>query len=213
MGSPGRQPVHLVSTAKRVGGRQGLWQAMRKLRQFTLLAVADEAKAEVATVRTYAESLKRGGYLAVVGTVPPKRGATSNHHSAQKRANIYELIRDVGFEAPRVKRDGSPSTQGAAREQMWRAMKMLDRFNPRELALAATTDEHVVADVDARDYVKNLLLAGYLVVVEPATKRAQARYRFVKTRNTGPLPPQVQRLSSIWDANLRMVVWQEEPSE
>lgn len=213
MSVTGRKPIHLVSTAKRVGGRQGIWQAMRKLGQFTLLAVADEAKADVQTVRTYAQCLTAGGYLAVIGTAPPKRSNTSNHQAGQRRANIFELVRDVGIEAPRVRRDGSPCTQGAAREQMWRAMKMLAAFNPRELALAATTDEQAVSDVDAADYVKNLLRAGYLMVVEPATKRSQARYRFVRTRNSGPLPPQVQRLNSVWDANLRMVVWQEEPAE
>lgn len=208
-----RKPIHLVSTAKHVGGRQGVWQAMRKLGKFTLIAVAEESKVDVQTVRTYAQCLTKGGYLAVIGTAPPRRSNTSNHQSGQQRANIYELVRDVGVEAPRVRRDGSPCTQGAAREQMWRAMKMLVVFNPRELALAATTDEQAVSDIDAADYVKNLYRAGYLLVVEPATKKAQARYRFNRVRNSGPLPPQVQRLNSVWDANLRMVVWQEEPSE
>ena len=209
----GRKPAHLVSTSGRVGGRQGVWQAIRKLHQFTIIAVADEARAETETVRTYVESLRRGGYLAVVGTMPPKRSAVSNPHSAQKRANIFELIKDIGFEAPRVKRDGSPCTQGAAREQMWRAMKLLDSFTPRELALAASTDDQAVSGVDAADYARNLHKAAYLMLAQAATKRTQARYRFVRNRNSGPLPPQVQRLSSIWDPNLRMVVWQEEPSE
>ena len=209
----GCKPAHLVSTAGRVGGRQGVWQAIRKLRQFTIIAVADEARAETDMVRTYVDSLRRGGYLTIVGVAPPKRAIASTSHPAQKRANIFELVKDVGFEAPRVKRDGSASTQGAAREQMWRAMKLLDSFTPRELALAASTDEHAVSDVDAADYARNLHKAAYLTLAQAATKRTQARYRFIRNRNSGPLPPQVQRLSSIWDPNLRMVVWQEEPSE
>lgn len=208
----GCKPAHLVSTARKVGGRQGVWQAIRKLRQFTLQAIANEAAADLTAARTYVDSLRRGGYLAVIGTAPPK-GAAGNPQSARKRANIFELVKDVGFEAPRVKRDGSPCIQGAAREQMWRAMKLLDSFTPRELALAASTDDQAVSDVDAADYARNLHKAAYLTVIQAATKRTQARYRFVRNRNSGPLPPQVQRLSSIWDPNLRMVVWQEEPAE
>lgn len=199
----GRKPAHLVSTARRVGGRQGIWQAIRKLHFFGLTVLADEARADRATVRTYVESLVKGGYLRI----------WVNAREASGQPKEYELIKDVGVEAPRVKRDGSPCTQGAAREQMWRAMKLLDSFTPRELALAASTDEHAVSDVDAADYARNLHKAAYLTLAQAATKRTQARYRFIRNRNSGPLPPQVQRLSSIWDPNLRMVVWQEEPAE
>ena len=208
-----RKPAHLVSTAKHIGGRQGVWQAVRKLQSFTVDQIVDECGGDRETVRTYIDSLRRGGYLAKVDTVAPQRTSISNSNVGQKRANLFELVRDIGFEAPRVKRDGSPSVQGAAREQMWRTMKLLDVFSPRELALAASTDDQAVSEVDALDYARYLQKGGYLFVVTAGSPGKQVRYRFVRSRNSGPLPPQVQRLKSVWDPNTRVVVWQEEPSE
>jgi len=208
---PGRKPVHLVAAARHPGSRQAMWEAMRRLRRFTVTSITNETNAVRDTARTFVESLARGGFLAAVGTTEPVDRMFFKPGSGQKVPTVYELVQDIGVEAPRVRRDGSLCTQGLPREQMWRTMKLLAEFTPRELAVAASTEAHPVADEDARDYVKHLLRADYLRIIVPATKRRQARYRLV--RNTGPKPPMVQRLKSVFDPNLRQIVWHDEPAE
>jgi ribosomal protein L28 len=40
-----------------------------------------------------------------------------------------------------------------------------------------------------------------------------ARYKLLKSKNTGALPPMIQRTKHIFHPNLRKVVWQEKPME
>lgn len=47
-------------------------------------------------------------------------------------------------------------------------------------------------------------------MVRPARGRIRARYRFIAGRNSGPRPPQVQRLKQVYDPNLDRVVWRHE---
>ncbi len=208
-----RKPVHLTMTPDKVTGRQAVWQAVRRLKRFTLVDLWHETKEERATVRTYLTALKRGGYVGTVGKRAPKTTAIGIRSHARFQEQVYKLARDVGIEAPRLKRDGTPSTQGAAREQMWRTMKLIGDFTFRDLAVAAATEATPVSEVDARDYVKHLYRAGYLQIVTPATPRSLAAYRFIRVKNTGPRAPMVQRLKSVFDPNTRKVVWQEETSE
>lgn len=208
-----RKPVHLTMTPDKVTGRQAVWQAVRRLKRFTLVDLWHETKEERATVRTYLTALERGGYVATVDMQAPKATAIGIRSPALFKAQVYKLARDVGIEAPRLKRDGTPSTQGSAREQMWRTMKLLGDFTFRDLTVAATTEASPVSELDAKDYVKHLFRAGYLSLVTASTPRALATYRFVRARNTGPRAPMVQRLKSVFDPNTRKVVWQEEPSE
>jgi len=121
---------------------------------------------------------------------------------------LYELVKDVGLEAPRVRRDGTPVEQGQSREHMWRAMKMLPSFTFVDLAVNASTEEMRVTEQDAKDYVKHLLRAKYLTVLIPATPRRKATYRL--TRNTGPRPPMVTRAKIVFDPNLGRIAWVEE---
>lgn len=206
----GRKPVHLLAAGGKPYGRQAMWQAMRKLKRFTLSDVAATSDCKRDSVRTYLHSLVRSGHIRAVGNIPARRSAFLTKPAPENRATLYELVKDQGVEAPRVMRDGSPSTQGAAREQMWRTMRILCEFTPRELAFGAGTEGSPVAESDAGDYARDLERAGYLVRIEKASKLSQARYRFVPARWSGPKAPMVQRLKSIFDPNLNRVVWRDE---
>lgn len=208
-----RKPVHLTMTPAKVTGRQAIWEAVRRLKRFTLIELWHETKEERATVRTYLTSLERGGYVEVVEKKLPPATAIGIRSPSRFKEQVYKLVRDVGIEAPRLKRDGTTSTQGAAREQMWRTMKLLGDFTFRDLTAAAATEAIPIHEVDAKDYIKHLYRAGYLTLVTASTPRSPAAYRFVKARNTGPRAPMVQRLKSVFDPNTREVVWQEEPTE
>ena len=127
-----------------------------------------------------------------------------------------KLIRDNGVEAPRLKRDGSPVTQGLGTEAMWRSMRIIGSFNGRELAAHASACGIEVKESTAKAYIIVLHAAGYLKVVEaaklasPGKPPAQARYVLAPGKYTGPRPPMIQRTKTLYDPNLAKVVWNEE---
>jgi hypothetical protein len=90
---------------------------------------------------------------------------------------------------------------GRGREQMWQTMRALGSFTVADLFVAASTDDHPVAESEARTYCQMLQRAGYL-------SGGAAGYRLV--RYTGPLPPMIQRIKSVYDPNLKEVVWSSE---
>jgi len=195
---PGRKGVVELAAAGEPSGRQAMWERMRELRRFTL-ADLDHLNVERDTIKTYVRSLVRGGYLKMERSDGP---------GGRYAPALYELLRDVGLEAPKLRRDGSPAHQGRSREQMWRAMKMMGKFTPRDLAVTASTEDAAVSEDDAKSYVKHLFAAGYLAVLRAGKPpRTQGLYRLVK--NTGPLPPMVTRAKIVWDPNLGRIAWHE----
>jgi hypothetical protein len=200
--------------AGKVTGRQAVWQAVRRRKRFTLDDIWHDTKHERATVWSYLKALRAGGYIADDGKAPPRTQTLSLKRPQEKhRLMTFKLIKDVGIEAPKLKPDGTPSVQGLPREQMWRTMKLVGDFTFRELAIAARTEIVNVSEEDARAYVKHLKAAGYLMVTKEATPRSLAVYRFVRSKNTGPRAPMIQRLKTVFDPNLCKVMWQEEPNE
>jgi hypothetical protein len=197
-----RQLVHLEN----VGGlskRERIWKVIRRLKTFTGPQIQGELNGFVplATIRTYLQGLENAGFIVFSGTVPKTDGRPGS-------VNRYKLVNDCGVDAPRVRKDGSPVKQGRGREQMWRTIKILKTFTPRELALAASTEERLVKESEAKRYVSFLYHANYLYLVDAAGTK-QARYRFNPRKDTGPKPPQVQRLKTLYDPNLGKIVYQE----
>lgn len=181
------------------GPRQRVWDMLRRTKgkPFERLE-AIPCGVDNDTARTYLTSLERGGYIALVGE---RLGV---HRAVRVRR--YRLVRDVGAEAPRVKRDGSPVLQGLAQEQMWRTLRMLKGdTNARELAAHAGTREVPVIVTAAADYLRNLHHAAYLECTATARRGQIARYRLVN--DTGPRPPMVCRARCLYDPNLGKTVW------
>lgn len=196
-----RQPADKATTTRqRPISRQAIWEAIRaRATGFTLFELERATGINHDTVRSYVKALRAGGFVAVAtpsGRVTPA---------------VFTLARDIGREAPRLRRNGEPVTQGASREQMWRTMKIAVQFTAADLAVQASLPDSAVSEVDAKDYCKRLCAAGYLVVLRGGVPREPSVFRFVSTRDTGPLPPMVQRLKTVFDPNLNRVVWQEEP--
>ncbi|KMQ74033.1 hypothetical protein [Marinobacter subterrani] len=198
-----RKPVHLMANAPRPEGRQVMWEAMRKLRRFRLSDIEDQTRILEKTVQTYVKGLTRAGYLKRIEAPEPPADTRYPPH-------WWELVNDVGVEAPRVTQDGKPVTQGRGREQMWRTMRIIGSFNWRELAVQASTEDHPVKPGEAKDYVHHLYKAGYLGCVQAGGPGQAARYRLFPSRYTGPLPPMVQRIKQVFDPNVGRVVWPKE---
>jgi len=176
--------------------RDAVWEAIRRLRKFTLKDLRHETRLKADTIRDYLTGLAAAGYLEK--SPPPA---------------IYTLVKDCGVEAPRVRKDGSEITMGKSREQMWLVMKVLGEFSVLDLAVHASTESVRVSEIDARNYLMYLHKAGYLAMVvkgKPGHRTgcgAPARYRFLPARYTGPRPPMVQRVKQVYDPNIRQVVW------
>ena len=182
-----RRPVDQMDKAP----QEAVWETIRALEIFTLTEVVDKARVNRKTARDYLKRLMAGGYVEPFGDEEEGR---------------MRLIRQGGIHPPRLKRDGSPVTQGGGTMNMWRTMRMLKTFTPRDLVAHANTPDVTVSELTARSYCSMLLKAGYLRVMQKAVPgKRQATYKFV--RNTGPMPPQIQRVKQVYDPNLGEVTF------
>lgn len=174
-------------------GQQAIWDEIRRLNIFTVTEIWGVVDMHRKSIINYVKRLEAGGF------VEQREDFTTSHR--------YKLVRDAGVHAPRLQKDGSPVTQGEANANMWRAMRMMKQFTPLDLSTHSTTDSVSVAETTAKCYCTMLLKAGYLRVIEKANpfQARQATYRLV--RNTGPFPPQVQRVKQVFDPNLNKVTY------
>lgn len=177
-----RKPVNEVTALET---RAGLWAQIRSMRSFTIVQLRRETRCSVSQTAEYVKGLLAAGII---------------ERSDSERGR-YLLVNDCGTEAPRVRRDGSQVTMGRGREQMWRTMRLLKSFTAVDLAVHASTEEHPVAVKEAASYCRALAKADYL-------DQLATGYRFIPNRYTGPMPPMIQRDKSIYDPNLKKVVWE-----
>lgn len=210
----GRKPVDLIAASAngKLSGRDAIWAEIRKQRElFTLRSLRQALDPHQGnnpgSIDSYLTGLLAGGYIAVI----ERRDVAAQHASglrAGTQERVFKLLKDAGVDAPRVRKDGTPVTQGRKRENLWRSMRIIGEFNYRELATAATTEEHRINERDAQDYVIHLHKAGYLLQTHNAqTAKQLARYRLIPSKYTGPKPPQVQSIKQVFDPNLGQVVW------
>lgn len=181
--------------------RQAIWEEIRKKGDWAFTSTELDIALEASSIRDYLTGLCKAGYLEAVSK--GKRG----------ESNVYRLVNDCGVDAPRVRKDGTPVTQGQGRQQMWNSMRIIKQFTAADLAFNATTDELKVAENEARDYCKMLCHAGYLKVItqgKPGHKAgtgSRSRYMLIPTMWTGPQSPQIQRTRQVYDPNLKKVIW------
>lgn len=199
----GRKPANKLRIDET---REAAWAEIRKAGvAFTVKMVAHATRLSVSSTRDYITGLTAAGYL--------EKALTSCHHGSTVEYR-YTLIKDCGMEAPRVRKDGTIVNQGMGREQLWRALGILaqkgTRFDFRDLRLYASTEKVTVSESDTKHYIRYLLSAGYLIMVETDKPGVAARYRMLQSKWTGPRPPQIQRVRQLYDPNLKKVVWNEE---
>lgn len=182
--------------------RDRLWSAMRALRCFTyqelyrraIRGPSDRGAADAGgQMERYVRSLERAGYL---------RGSAGK--PGQERS--FELVRDPGVEAPRVDKHGRVIVRGAAQTALWRTMKILRIFTVVELAHAASTEALKVGEETTRRYVRFLERARYLVVRKDLGA-STAHYEFMRSRDTGPLAPEIRSKAHVYDPNRGEVAW------
>lgn len=175
----GRRPATATTP-----GRQEIWEAIKQLGDvFTLSELTEKSAANRKTVSDYIRCLIPGGVVADEGE------------------GKFRLIDDRGYHAPRLNREGKPVTQGTGTENMWRSMRGLMEFSPRDIAAHSTTPDVIVSEETAKAYCGMLLRTGYLRVVKKAEPLAGRRAIYRLIRNLGPKPPQIQRVKRVFDPN------------
>jgi hypothetical protein len=186
--------------------QDAIWSSIRELKRFgreelrsSLMKNGNHGISNDA-IGSYLSRLQNGGYIEHVDTVL-QRGFAGCH--------VYELVSDTGREAPRLREDGSQSTQGNCNENLWRAMKILKSFTYQELLLGANTDTVTIQARTAKTYLARLHQAGYLLLIAKGGPAKPARYRLLPSMNTGPRPPMVQRTHRVYDPNLKKIMWSE----
>lgn len=180
------------------GLRQRLWDRIRAAREPFAVADLLHGGEDESTAREYITGLFNARYLGVV------RAAVIRGSADQRCPALYSLVRDVGAEAPRVRRDGTPVTQGMAQEQMWRTLRMMrGDINARELAAHASTPQVPVSPIAANDYLRHLRAAGYLAETMhgQGTGRGGVQSRYRLRLDTGPRAPMVCRAHCLYDPN------------
>jgi len=205
----GKKPVHLVAASGYHTPQDCVWEAIRSLKQFNQIDIEmwlDKRQHKVinsSTLKSYLNRLKKGHYITVID-VTQLKGIAKVHR--------YKLVNDTGIHAPRLTKEGKPTTLGMGRENLWRAMKILDTFNYKDLTQAATTEVIAVKPSEAKDYIKHLYKAGYLQLISASSQKTAtpARYRLLINKNTGPRPPMIQRIKQVFDPNLNQVMWSQD---
>lgn len=172
-----------------VDTRQAVWEAIRTFGEFTVRQLREETTLNIETVREYVIGLENAGYIERTDFL------------VKFEPHRWRLIKDIGHEAPRVRKDGTPVTSGKGRENMWNAMRIMRVFTARELAVAARTPDCHVKESTAADYAKHLWHAGYL------RKNEDGSYRMLPTAYTGPKAPMIQRTKVVWDPNQNKIRW------
>lgn len=176
--------------------RQDLWEKMMDLKTFTIKELGSYNRIEKTTIMSYLRGLVAAGYLTV----------KKDKNGSNKTFNTYSIVKK-SLDYPKVRVDGSIITQGRGTEQMWRSMRVMKTFTPKDLSIHCSTEDVQVSKETANDYIKYLCRAGYLKIKRPSTTSTQAMYLFIPTKYTGPKPPKIQRVKQVFDPNLNCVVW------
>jgi DNA-binding MarR family transcriptional regulator len=174
-----------------VDNRQLIWDALRASvgEWVTIQSLSEELKVNRKTALDYLDALEAAELVA-------RRRDEGQHGLAWVR-----LLREGGYHAPRLRKDGTAVTQGVGVINMWRSMRILKVFTAPEIAQISSTPTVSVTDFTAQSYIGMLFATGFLAVVEkanPALGR-KASYRLV--RNEGPKPPMIQRVKQVYDPN------------
>ncbi len=183
--------------------RDQMWIVIREKQEFTINDIEDETRIIRTTIRSYLQGLVSGGYLQILN--PGERKKAGNTFLPER----YELINDIGVEAPQVDRKGQEVNRGARREQMWRTMKVLGQFNYKDLAINASLEDSSVSEMDAKKYCNMLYKAGFLALKKRGKPGGTLNvYLFLNSKNTGPKPPRIKQITQVWDANTDKVMYE-----
>ncbi len=188
--------------------RQRVWVAIRKHRnEFTIQQVAELGQMKYESAREFICSLTKAGVTEIL------REDKVYDHAKSIKKRYYRLIQDLGYTVPTLTKDGTVVSKVTGNKAMWNALRITKRaLNANELAQLASNDELTIKVETAKEYLRALQRAGYLVVTQQANNAGgRAKYQLLPNMNTGPNPPQIQRAKQVFDPNTNQVMFSERP--
>ena len=185
----------LLPYCKAPTDREKMWAAIRQERRFTKCKIAELAGCNNFQVKDYLLGLMAAGFVARI-------------ESLSRHLSVYELVRDTGVDAPRVRKDGTLLPLGS-RARIWATMRILKTFTAMELVNAASLPEAPITRAEALRYCRWLTLGGYLA--ESGLGSPDTQWTFIPARFTGAKAPQILRFQRLFDPNTGAVVYESAP--
>lgn len=198
----------MKSNAPYEAPRQRVWNAIRESRkEFTIAQVAELGGMKYDSTRDFITGLRKAGIISELRR--EKKPRTSSHIDII----VYQLVKDLGYTAPSVDRQGNLLTPRPLNKAMWNTLRITKQaVNARELAAFSSNDENVVSEETADSYLRMLHQAGYLKIAQEAHHAVKkAKYILLPHMNTGPKPPQIQRAKQVFDPNTNQTMFSERP--
>jgi hypothetical protein len=174
-----------------------MWEAVRDNRGgFTAREIAKQSRQAGMSVDNYIRALKKAALIELVD-----EGERFVDHR-------WRLIQDEGAEYPKIASNGKRSRRGQGLENLWRTLRIMGEITAADAAEMASTSGVAVTQAYAENYFAVLVRAGYLIVSEHDSRRAQT-YKLVAGKRAGPRHPIVQRSEAVqvFDPNLNLVVY------
>ncbi|MFH1796302.1 MAG: hypothetical protein ABIF45_17570 [Pseudomonadota bacterium] len=179
-------------------GFDGYWKLILELDEhgpWTIRQIVLRTNVSTRSVSQFVDRLRKAGIAALVET----RVSVAGQKSATA---CYRLTRRP-IDTPRLYPDGSERPEDDL-QLLWRTMKMVKSFTPRELADQAGSDDRAVGLELTRQYVSRLCAVGIVAVTQPVRSRREARYRLV--RNLGARAPRILTARVVFDPNAKQVI-------
>lgn len=152
----------------------------------------------------YADLCEAAGFSATVAfrlVAEWERAGAVELVRSDGRRRVFRVVDPAAFDVLPEARKAAPPPRGQSPERnMWTAIRTLTNFSAHDVAVHGSTDEVAIGVEEAHAYVRALLRFGYLRVIRKAVPgRSPATYRL--TRNTGPQPPRLRRVTGLHDPN------------
>jgi len=178
--------------------RQRIWESIRMLAKgFSAHDIARRCAQKPKEINQYLRALVKAGIIKLIDTPSGKEG------------RVFALARDEGADHPRLDSKGQRTYAHLATENIWRTLRILSGdLTVEDVLHTAAVGNAVLSIVKVRQYMNALAEAGYLEKTHVGGRVADT-YRLVRTKNTGPRPPEIRQLDSlqVYDPNLSKLVY------
>ena len=190
--------LHIVQMNLRVPrGNDAYWKLMHQLDAagpWTIKQIVLQSNVTTRAVSVYVDRLRRGGFVEIVAH-------GDQHHAGHKPEARYRLVKRP-LDAPRLNMAGEELKE-TQHQLLWRTMKMVKSFTPRELCDLASEGRDPADIGNVRQYVSCLFAAGILGRAAGKMHK-EGRYRLIK--NLGARAPQILRAKLVFDPNSKAVI-------
>lgn len=194
-----RSHLELIDLNMRVPrGNEAFWElilALDKAGPWTIRQLVDRSNVTTGAIGQFVDALRLAGIAEVVER-------RLNGRPGLDPAAFYRLTRRP-LDCPRLRRDGTELPEPQV-QVLWRTMRMVKSFSPRELVDLASEGGRSINLSHARSYVSLLISAGVVVQQKSNGHGQEGLYRL--KRDLGPRAPKILHARIVFDPNSSQVL-------